>query len=594
MICSILRNSFAAIAFVVFSSLFLFSQEKTEIVPDDILNLYDYFDDIDEAIKETENERAIGILNKLNVDLKDKGVPNCFECSLHLIKITNDLPPEKKVIAADFAIKLSPDLPDGYFHKLSNTIRFMPADISAIVSGFALWIKIMLKSWLKYCFIDFAALCFERFLGITAFIFLIALFFAKFKSIKHQLFHAAGFSKFYTTVLALIPFIFALPLFLGFRTPLFFVFTVIFLLFFKSMSRTEKNISFILGISFLALVITQKYTLIKEHNPTAAESSIFHAFFNPAFSNLHEIDIEQKYGFLAKGLVAFYSGNYKRSLDYLHREIEKSDNLFMTAVMENMAGIAFYRLGNAEEAVKFLQSSFKKIPTPHTAYNISRIMSLSGDSDKALPYENFALKSDIKEFIFPMILFPTPDYFLEELTRDNDKKSATDRVVLTLLGLLFFLIFSLLIFIFYFKNPEIRLCPECGSVICGDCSSGTLHETCAQCRLIRISSTNFSDSDLAKREKSIKLHVNHWNAAGTTLALIFPGGGHLFLGRTLEGILFTISAALPISIFCCYTKADFLVWRIVYESPIPFVTLFITILLYLFSLFRFFSVRRSE
>jgi hypothetical protein len=147
------------------------------------------------------------LLEKTAMYLKEKEIshiPNCFECSLFLIRSTIDSSSAVQLVAADLAVKFSPDLPEARLHFISRLIKFAPFKTARILSE----TREMIKAF--FCFPPRDAFFYSVLNTILkaclVFIFIYFLIIGlKYPSlIIHRYMHLAGHSKFYAVSLALV------------------------------------------------------------------------------------------------------------------------------------------------------------------------------------------------------------------------------------------------------------------------------------------------------------------------------------------------------------------------------------------------------
>ena len=99
-------------------------------------NSSDFVSDINSALISESPEILVKAATPYLSKMHEMNIPNCFGCSLYLIKSTENTEPAMQLAAADLAVKFSKDLPEIHHHYLVRLFHFAPTRPDKIVAHF--------------------------------------------------------------------------------------------------------------------------------------------------------------------------------------------------------------------------------------------------------------------------------------------------------------------------------------------------------------------------------------------------------------------------------------------------------------------------
>ncbi len=229
---------------------------------------------------------------------------------------------------------------------------------------------------------------------------------------------------------------------------------------------------------------------------------------------------------------------YKDLIDHSYRQDPR--------VYVNL-GNAYYGTGNIEAAKSSYLKSLEMASLPSALYDLSQIHRETLDFTKGDEYFLKAAKLDpVAVSRFTSVAGLTPNRFVVDETLSISVlwqyAMARGNTYLGKLGTLISIIAFALICGFYLLDRNVKhrahRCKRCGAVFCSRCSRAlTWGEMCPHCfnSLIRI-------DEVDSRERITRLlaiyqsQTRRRNVA-KALSLLIPGGGHIYSGRILSGLL---------------------------------------------------------
>ena len=119
-------------SFIVFVLLFSFAL-SAETLHSTYLDRSEFISDINSALTSESAEALVKAAAIYLTKMHEANVPNCFACSLYLIKITENAEPNMQLTAVDLAVKFSNDLPEAHYQYFSRLIRFTPLQADKIL-----------------------------------------------------------------------------------------------------------------------------------------------------------------------------------------------------------------------------------------------------------------------------------------------------------------------------------------------------------------------------------------------------------------------------------------------------------------------------
>ena len=308
-----------ALIFLFFLSLFPLSAETLHM---NAFSNKDFVTDINNALISESPEILVKAASPYLSKIHELNIPNCFGCSLYLIKTTENAAPEMQLAAADLAVKFSDDLPEVHHHYLTRLFHFAPSRPDKIVAHF---FKAADRS-MRFAFANSVIYLFIGKLSTICLIFFIlfnAVMFLKYTELViHKYKHIVGFSKFYGIGI-LITFVVSMWLVgVNFNNVVFLI--IPYLLFFGDLgTRSEKAA---LHIAVFLFVLTSAVSMNAEkQKPSQYDQDIAYnhliAVISPDLLPEENIDFSQPGAYMAKGFLFLYNGNFSRAAFNLKKEL---------------------------------------------------------------------------------------------------------------------------------------------------------------------------------------------------------------------------------------------------------------------------------
>ncbi|HPA57195.1 MAG TPA: tetratricopeptide repeat protein [bacterium] len=540
------------------------------------------------------------LLEKTAMYLKEKEIshiPNCFECSLFLIRSTIDSSSAVQLVAADLAVKFSPDLPEARLHFISRLIKFAPFKTARILSE----TREMIKAF--FCFPPRDAFFYSVLNTILkaclVFIFIYFLIIGlKYPSlIIHRYMHLAGHSKFYAVSLALVVALSSWILVQNEHN--LFLVIMTFLVFLTGVSVLREKI--ILYAVFIIALLAHGGIILTgaSEDPSIDRKTAMnnlYAVYSPSSSDIGKIELSAPGGQMARGFIHFYKDEHEKAVFHLKKELGIiSDGKIKTSI-HNILGLSLAALGNYKEAVSYLKTAYDESGNIHIGYNLAKTMYEGGMTEDATNFEKQLLETaGAVTLSYPHIeytgMFRAWRYVSSGKTGDRFENWV--RFFLFILSALFFYMMLLLVQMNYIKGISLSRCLECGIVMCSKCNAGGQH-VCVVCKLMKADPEVFLKGEKEKYE----VRRNRFFARHSVYTSIFnfmcPGGGLIFSNKVLEG-----SAYLFITVFLSIlivNRNTGLVFNINTgdSGTMTFILTALIAVIYLISIVRGFFVSRGD
>lgn len=553
--------------------------------------------DVKEALLHEDNSYIFEKMAPFLKEQKAIGAPNCFECSLFLIKSSLKVSGDKQLIYADLATKISPDLPEAHLHYLSRLIRYTPYKISNISKEFGL----TFTSFFNFPPRDAFFYSLLKHFSLGCLIFILVYFFiliVKYWAlVAHRYMHLVGHSRFYAFSLLFVVSVGGWILVSSGTNWMLVVLT--FLVFVTGSVLMREKI--FLYLVFILMILAEGGIILTGANMEAeVDNKValnhLNAVYSPASSNLNEMDSTKPGGSMAKGYLFYYLGNYKRAIFHLKKELNELKRGEIRASVENVIGLSFAKIGNYEKAAAYLKAAYDYDGDISTGFNLSKILYEGGVTEKATTLESMLLeKGEVTAYIFPYLKKPP----MFKVWRFVSSGSTADRFenwirfFVFILGNMFFYILLLLVRLNYLKGVTLGRCMECGKVMCSKCNAGGKH-VCAVCRLMK------ADPDIFKageREKYIQYRESYFSRH-SVLTMVFnifiPGGGLIFTNRITEGSIFLFATIFISTQFLTGTTGLIYNIRTGSTGVVVFFASAAVMIIYLVSIVRGFLTARGD
>ncbi len=535
--------------FLFFLSFFSLSAETLHL---SAFNNKDFVSDVNNALISESPEILVKAASPYLSKMHELNIPNCFGCSLYLIKMTENADPEMQLAAADLAVKFSDDLPEVHHHYLVRLFHFAPSRPDKTVTHF---FKAVDRS-LRFAFANSVTYLFIGKLSVICLIFFIifiAVMFLKYTGLViHKYKHIVGFSKFYGIGFLITFFVSMWLVAENFNNVVFLI--IPFLIFFSDLgTRAEKAV---LHAAVLFFILTSALSMTAEkHKPSQYDQDTAYnhllAVISPDLLPEENIDLSQPGAYMAKGFIFLYNGNFSRAAFNLKKELSSVKIPEIKTMLSNALGIALASNGNHREAVPYLREAYESSGNPKIGYNLSKILDETGFKEEAAKLEKKLIYSASSEsFSYPSLYFPDTSKIWHYLCYENDastNRNIINSAVHIVMAIIFYL-FIILLKYCYSGSFKLSRCLECGNIMCSKCNAGG-NDVCAVCKLMKADYTLFKRGERENYEARRDNFFRRRSIIMNILTFTIPGGGLLFINKILEG---SVYLAVPLTITLVY------------------------------------------
>ena len=543
-----MKKMFSFIVFVFLFSLTISAETLHSIHLDES----EFVADINSALPSESAEVLIKVSTIYLTKMHEANIPNCFACSLYLIKMTESADPTLQLAAADLAVKFSKDLPEAHYQYFLRLIHFMPLHFNKVVTQFFVLVKtslcfifrdsisfLLLKSLSKICLVFFAL-----------FILLMSLKYPEI--IAHKYKHLVGFSRFYAIAFAITFSASAWIISADFH---YIIFVIIpFLIFFGDLGTRSENA--VLHLIVVLFLLSDAFSMLseKDTNPKYNQDVAYNhllAVISPEMLPDDNIDMEQPGAYMAKGFLFLYNHNFSRAAFHLKKELDAVEIPEIRTMLLNAIGVALASNGKHKEAIPYLKEAYAATDDNRIGYNLMKILYEDRSFTESETLERKILSSDsLQVFPYPYLYFADFAEIWKYLCYGNvgygNKNKTT--YLLYIAFSMFFYLFIILIKHGYLHSLKITRCPECGSVLCSKCTPGG-GDVCAVCKLMKADYTLFKHGEREiyefKRESFFKRRSFFMNI----ITFLLPGGGLIFADKVVEGSIYLF---IPLTITLVY------------------------------------------
>lgn len=537
--------------FFIFLSLFSFVI-SAETLHAPYFSKREFISDMNGALTSESAEALVQAATIYLSKMHEANIPNCFACSLHLIKITEKADPVMQLAAADLAVKFSNDLPEAHHHYFSRLVRFAPLNIDKIMTQLAAAVRtslhfvftdstnfLVVKSLSKICLIFFALFIFVMMLKYPAIII-------------HKYKHLVGFSHFYAAAFLITFSVAAWIISADFHNLIFIIIPL--LIFFGDLgTRSEKATLHIVVALFM---LGEAFSMLTEKDikpPYDQDIAYNHllAVISPETLPDDNIEMSQPGAYMAKGFLFLYNHNFSRAAFNFKKELEAAEVPEIKVMLLNALGVSLASNGKHKEAIPYLRDAYEKTGDNRIGYNLAKILGEDGFTKESEMLEHKIISSDSLEvFPYPYIHFADFSLIWKYLCYGNSGYGSKNRTscMIYIAFSVFFYLFIILIKIGYLHALKITRCPECGSVLCSKCTPGG-NDVCAVCKLMKADYTLFKRGEREIYEFRRETFFKRRSLFMNIITFLLPGGGLIFVDRIAEGSLYL---AIPLTITMVY------------------------------------------
>ncbi len=544
---SVMKKTLLSVIFFLF-----FTAVSAETLHTEAINTAEFVADVNSALVSESPEILIKAATPFLSKMNAANIPNCFGCSLYLIKVTEKADPEMQLTAADLAVKFSRDLPEAHHHYFLRLFQFSPFRVDKIITQVAA----AAKTSLNFAFSDAVIFLLVRNLSTICLIFFIL--FLGIMAIKytellvHKYRHLTGFSRFYSVSFLTTFFISA---WIISKNPHNIIFIAIpFMIFFGDIGTRAEKI--VLHITVLFFILSSGFAMLSEKDrPSPYDQNVafnhLTAIISPDMLPENNIDTSQPGAYMAKGFLFLYSNNFSRAAFNLKKELASAEIPEIKAILSNATGVALASNGKAKEAIPYLREAYEQTGNKKIGYNLAKALYEDGFKEESAALESKILDSTNNEsFPYPYLHISNISVLWKYFCSGNNAGNSRNRMncMIYIVSTLLYYLFIILIKYCYVGSLEISRCPECGIVTCSKCNAGG-SDVCAVCKLMKADYTLFKRGEREiyeeRRERFFKTRSIFMNF----LTFLLPGGGLMFVNKTFEGSLYM---AVPLVITLVY------------------------------------------
>jgi hypothetical protein len=537
---------------LIFSFLFFIFSLSAETLHINAFSNKEFISDVNNALVSESPEILVKAATPYLSKMRESNIPNCFGCSLYLIKTTENAAPEMQLAAADLAVKFSDDLPEIHHHYLVRLFHFAPTRPDKIITHF---FKAADRS-LRFAFSDSVIYLFIGKLSAICLIFfaiLIGIMFLKYTGLAvHKYKHIVGFSKFYGIGL-LITFFVSMWLVAGnFNNMVFLL--IPFLIFFGDLGTRAEKLMLHIAVFFFILTSAVSMTAEKQKASQYDQNVAYNhllAVVSPDLMPEENIDLSQPGAYMAKGFIFLYNGNFSRAAFNLKKELSSVEVPEIKTMLFNALGVALASNGNHKEALPYLREAYENSGNPKIGYNLSKVLDETGFREESSKLEKKLIYSAPSEsFYYPSLYFSNPAVIWRYLSYGN--VAASDRNIINsaiyIISALLFYLFIIILKYCYLGSFKLSRCLECGNIMCSKCNVGG-NDVCAVCKLMKADYTLFKRGEREIYEARRESFFRRRSIIMNILTFTIPGGGLLFIDKTFSGAL---CLAVPLTITLVY------------------------------------------
>jgi len=579
-----IRERFVSVLFVIW--LLTFAPLPTSAAAPVVFTADLFKKQVQETLADEGEETLIRTLTTLHGKFRTLNYPNCFECSLWLIRHTQDVAPAKRLVLAEYAARFSPDLPEAHLHRFATVLAERPGDIAFLGASLWRWISVSLAGPQRDACIA-AVLRFVLFFSAALFGAIVAAMLFKYGgAIAHLYSHVSVFSLSHKVLGVAVGSALLLLVLKGAVG----VEVIFFLWFFfcYRIARYREIVALVLlCLFYLAADIGTTMLAVTAPDLRGGKWEIYRAVYDPPFTEKVAMDTRDPASLFAAGMQAFYERDWERSDRTLALYGKGLRDRAQLALIANMRGIIANEQGKRQAARTFFLEAVKHDEKPAYLFNLSRALYAEGNIKEAEEVEMRSIALGGKgRYDFPVVVLPRPYDFARESSGVTPPQGFFhDPLARRVTALIMILIITAIMWWIGGAREKVSCCVECGSIICEECS-GNDEEVCLTCRALKAGKKILSVSDVKKHTERRERWATRRRLLSIVLSLLLPGMGLIYNDDVVEGLFFLASSLILVFLFFL---PRFFAFTAVAPASFAFVPFFIGalfLLLWLISLMR--------
>lgn len=245
-------------------------------------------------------------------------------------------------------------------------------------------------------------------------------------------------------------------------------------------------------------------------------------------------------------------GRYGEAIDIYDKLIAQKPTALLYLLYNNLAN-CYVAINDIEKAKELYRKSTELQPIPSTLYNLSQVSRKTLDFDKGDEYFLYAQRLDQDAVSgFRSIFSRNPNRFVVDeglpisaLLGYSQEKTA-DASIMNLLKVPQTVIPFIALFmgmLFYMLNKGLKSrayrCKKCGTILCSECEKHILWgRMCLQCYRSLVKLDELDAKKRIKRVLSVYDYQKRRRNIIKVISLLIPGGGQIYAGNVLSGLLF--------------------------------------------------------
>ncbi len=500
---------------------------------------------VEEAKVDSNDRFLLSSLSLFVQDMHKAHIPNCVNCSLYLMQSFEKDSVSRRLIAARYAVALSPDFPDPYFNRFYRHLVYAPFDISAHWGHLQEAISVFNKSPMSLALYGQLSSFALSVLYALALLLLLVLIVKYYRAVIHLIRHITGFSRFYMVMLVIVVVAGVYHVVSSGASPLFMMMPFALLVLIPALIR--ERVVLITTIVLIALVSLWRFSIsnakVFDYDSDVVKMMI--NLYDPLVKEKVTSKSNSPLRLYLKGMDFFYEGSSSQALYYLKRAVKKCSNKQVTASIYNAIALLEFEQGSVVQAIESEREAWNLSRDKGIGHNFVRLLF---EGDKAQEATHLEQQLPSKETVlFPSIYLPPSRQFLALISQGVDADLRDNRYHEAVpFAVSFFLVLVLLIVVkrMFIGPISVSLCPECGSVVCSECSPDGAADVCAVCQAVKQHRALISVKELKQHEFRLERIAKRRTGLSILGMLLIPGAGLIGKDHVIEGFFYLAGVLL--------------------------------------------------
>ncbi|HOW52790.1 MAG TPA: hypothetical protein PLV42_12200 [bacterium] len=546
------------------------------------------------GLAEVDDDRLVRNLTDLYGKFRTLNYPNCFACSLWLIRESAEMPSSKQLIMAEYAVRFSPDLPEAHLNRFSSVLNNRPGDIALLFSSFLKFAETSLRTPSRDAFLGALCRVVIFFTGSLFIVLVLAMGMRYGRSLAHLYSHVGSFSLFHMVigiVILLSGMFLAAKKVIGLE--LFFILWMFFC--YRIMKYRELATLMLLFLSYLTASVSLDLlaSVAPAGRPEAA--ALYRTVYDPPFADRLTVDNGMPETIFARGIQSLYDGRFERADTLFASYAQQIRDPRRIALVMNLRGICAGERGDREGSRKLFIEASKIDERPEYLFNMSRALYAEGSIKDAEQVEMRAIAlAGRKSFNYPVLVLPRPyDFYRAVSAPSSSAGFFSDPLVRRAIATILLLLISAFLWGLGAARIAISRCVECGDIICEECG-GSDDEVCLTCRVIKAGKNLIGSEE----QRAHALRREQWSArrriVSISMAFVMPGTGMIYNDHIVEGVFYTAASLFLAILFLLPYLFSYVALMGSFPALLKLIGVAFIVLLWLLSMFRTWRVAHNE